>query len=494
MRASYTAFFGRAVKAYAFAAASFAASAQAADLEFPKLKDPLPDTLTWNGITLYGTIDVGYAFQTNGRPLGNVISGLEFSPYTPTRNYTGQSVSTIAHSGLEQSKIGVSIVEELGLGWTAIGRLDTAFDPLRGRLSDGCKSFIDNAGLPYNQQNSNADSPRCGQALNGVAYGGVSNAAYGTLTVGRQTPFELDAIGAYDPMELSYAFSVLGVSGANAGSGSPQTARWDNSVKYVYQYGPVHAGAMFSNGGSGTGMFGTGYGFDVGGSYKGFSLDGVYTKEHGAVNIQTAVNDPVGSQTLAANIADNETWSIVGKYTYDFSSGLKGDGPGAKLTFYGGYSRIDQSNPNTPVLSGDAEGDYVLTVTGTLPDNNAYTTDKIQQYLWAGAKYELPSGWSFTAAYYHINQNSYIADGAPCTAGGASKTDCAGSYNQGSLLVDYRFNKHFDVYAGVTYARVDNGLASGFPGTPGAKFGFAGTGTSVDTTGFMTGIRLKFAP
>jgi opacity protein-like surface antigen len=119
--------------ACAFAAAGITASAQAADLEFPKLKDPLPDTLTWNGITLYGTVDVGYAYQTNGRPLGSVISGLEFIPFTTTRNYTGQSVSTIAHSGLEQSKIGLRIEEELGLGWTAIGRLDTGFDPLRTR-------------------------------------------------------------------------------------------------------------------------------------------------------------------------------------------------------------------------------------------------------------------------------------------------------------------------------------------------------------------------
>jgi predicted porin len=495
MRTGYFEYLGCAAKttlACAFAAAGITASAQAADLEFPKLKDPLPDTLTWNGITLYGTVDVGYAYQTNGRPLGSVISGLEFIPFTTTRNYTGQSVSTIAHSGLEQSKIGLRIEEELGLGWTAIGRLDTGFDPLRGTLSDGCKSFIENAGKPYNQQNSNADSGRCGQALNGVAYGGVSNAAYGTLTFGRQASFELDAIGAYDPMELSYAFSLLGYSGTNAGVGSTQAARWDNSVKYVYQYGPVHAGAMFSNGGSGTGMFGTGYGFNVGGSYQGFSLDGVYVKEHGAVNIQTAVNDALGSQTLAANISDNESWSIVGKYAYDFSSGLKGDGPGAKLTFYAGYSHLDQSNPQTPVLSGDAAGGYALTVTGTLPDNDAFTADKILQFFWTGAKYELPSGWTFTAAYYHVSQNSYVADGIPCTAGPASRVDCAGSFNQGSFLVDYRFNKHFDVYAGATYARVDNGLASGFPGTPGAKFGFAGTGTSVDTTGVMTGLRVKF--
>jgi predicted porin len=475
-----------------FAVASWGVSAQAADLDIASMKYPLPDTLTWNGITLYGTIDVGFAYQTNGRPLGSVVSGLEFIPFTTTRNYTGQSVSTIAHSGLEQSKIGLKIEEGLGLGWTAVGRLDTGFDPLRGTLSDGCRSFIENAGLPYNQQNSNADSGRCGQAFNGVAYGGVSNAAYGTLTAGRQASFQLDGIAAYDPLELSYAFSLLGYSGTNGGSGSTEGARWDNSVKYVYQNGPFHAGAMYSNGGDATGMFGKGYGFNVGGSYQGFSLDGVYTKEHGAVNLQTAVNDTAGGQTLAANISDNETWSIMGKYTYDLSGGFKGAGPGAKLTFYGGYTRIDQSNPHDPVLSGDAAGGYALTVTGTLPDNNAFTTDKILQFFWTGAKYELPSGWNFTAAYYHVNQNSYVADGAPCTAGGASKTDCAGSFDQGSFLVDYRFNKHFDVYAGATYARVDNGLASGFPGTPGAKFGFAGTKTSVDTTSFMSGVRLKF--
>ncbi len=46
------------------------------------LKDPLPDTLTWNGITVYGTVDVGYAYQTNGRPLGSVVSDLEYSPFT----------------------------------------------------------------------------------------------------------------------------------------------------------------------------------------------------------------------------------------------------------------------------------------------------------------------------------------------------------------------------------------------------------------------------
>ena len=478
----------------ALALAGFVASAQAADLGADGLKDPLPDTLTFKGVTIYGTVDVGYAYQTNGRPNGAIISGLEFVPFTTTRNYTGQSVSTVAMSGLEQSKIGVKVEESIGYGFTAIGKLDTGFNPLTGELSNGCVSFIQNAGKPYAQQSSNADSGRCGQAFNGVAYAGVSNASYGTLTAGRQQSLQLDAIGQYDPLALSYAFSLLGYSGTNGGAGSTQAARWDNSVKYVYQYGPLHAAFMYSDGGDSTGMSGTGYGANIGGAYKGFSLDAVYTKEHGAVNLQSAANDAAGSQTLAASISDNEAWSIMGKYTYDFGGGFKDRGPGAKLTVFGGYTHIDLSNPSGPVLGGDAAGGYALTVTGTLPDNNAFTTDKILQFYWTGAKYELPSGWSFTGAYYHVEQNSYMADNKACTNGGASATQCSGTYDQGSFVVDYAFNKHFDVYAGVTYARVDNGLAAGYQGTPSVKAGFgtAGTATSVDTTGVMTGLRLKF--
>ncbi len=62
--------------ASAFALAGFAATAHAADLDLSSLKDPLPDALSWHGVTIYGTIDVGYAYQTNGRPLGSIVSDL----------------------------------------------------------------------------------------------------------------------------------------------------------------------------------------------------------------------------------------------------------------------------------------------------------------------------------------------------------------------------------------------------------------------------------
>ena len=42
---------------------------RAADLDTGSLKDPLPDTLSWYGVTVYGTIDVGYAYQKPRRAI-----------------------------------------------------------------------------------------------------------------------------------------------------------------------------------------------------------------------------------------------------------------------------------------------------------------------------------------------------------------------------------------------------------------------------------------
>ncbi len=212
--------------------AGLTATAHAADLSVDSVKDALPSVpdgpLSWHGVTFYGTIDVGYAYQTNGRPLGYIVSDLEYMPFgLVTRNLTGQSQSTLTANALEQSKIGLKIEEDIGYGLQAVGRLDTGFDPMTGELDDGCKSLLVNSGIPYAKQTSNSDSARCGQAFNNVAYGGLSSPLYGTLTVGRQFSLQLDTLGAYDPMALSYAFSVLGYSGAAAGMGSTQATRWD---------------------------------------------------------------------------------------------------------------------------------------------------------------------------------------------------------------------------------------------------------------------------
>jgi predicted porin len=46
--------------------------------------------------------------------------------------------------------------------------------------------IAENAGVAQGKQTANADSSRCGQAFNSVAYGGATSKTFGTLTIGRQ--------------------------------------------------------------------------------------------------------------------------------------------------------------------------------------------------------------------------------------------------------------------------------------------------------------------
>ena len=475
----------------ALALGGFAASAQAADLSVDSLKDPLPEKLSYAGVTLYGTIDVGYAYQTAGLP--------ESSYFYTGQNYLINSsaktraISTLTNNAMSQSQIGVKIEENLGMGFVAIGKIDTGFNPLSGELADACQSLIQSKAVQGGNVVANGDGSRCGQALNGQAYGGLSNSTYGTLTIGRQNAFMTDGVGTYDPNHGSYAFSLIGFSGgAAAGIGSTETGRWDNAIKYLYQFGPVHAGVMYSNGGDATSIQNDAVGGNVGATYKGFSLDAYYTKENGAVNssgtlvrsgfaLPTVDTTPGNTNNvvpfLKGVITNNEAFSIMGKYTYDLGGGFKDEGDSAKVTIFGGYVHTDMAtDDNQDQYNGNhTGGGYQIWANNA----NRWGSDKVLQTAWIGATYAT-GPWAFTGAYYHQSQDFYQAtfgaNAASCS--NASAANCAGDTNFGSFVVDYTFNKHFDVYAGVSYSEVSGGMSSGY--------------THTDTTNAVTGLRLKF--
>ena len=337
----------------------------------------------------------------------------------------------------------MKIEEAVGLGFVALGKIETGFNPLSGEIADACASMIRNNGKPLADATSSGDGSRCGQALNGQVYAGLSNPIYGTLTIGRQNSLDLDVMSAYDPMGMSYSMSLIGWSGgAGPGVGMTETARWDNSLKYVYQYGPVHVGGMFADGAEDSSLHGNSYAGNLGMTYKGFSVDAVYTKEvdgvyaagpysytgtsatlsssnciPGSSAPAVAGTSNAGCNTLSVTGANSEAWTIAGKYTFEFGGsfkdgGYKDDlGAGSKLTLFGGYQHVDLSNPTDPLSLGDTTlNGYVIGAVS----NTVYTTDRINQTAWAGAKYELPSGWSFTGAWYQITQNSYVKSGTAC--------------------------------------------------------------------------------
>jgi predicted porin len=447
-----------------------------------QMKDPIPDSLSLGGVTIYGTVDIGYAYQNHGVPISSTLpGGLEYQAFTTTRNFAG-SVSTAAESGLEQSKIGIRVSEPIAEDWSLVARAETGFNPLSGHLTDACASIESNAGQKQGTQTANADSSRCGQAFNSVLFGGMSNKELGTLTIGRQNSLELDALAQYDPQTLSYAFSFLGYSGFNGGAGSTQGARWDNSFKYAYTQGPIHFNALYSGGAQDGGLFGHAFGADLGGTYGGLSLEAVYEYENGVVNLRSSFDDAgpaLPTPGLAAYVSDDKSYNLMGKYTVEAG----GTGPATdKLTVYAGYSHIEKSH--FTYTYGQAQGANNIDVGININNAAVYNME------WAGLKYAMATGLSFTVAYYHITQNSWSIglgttgnNNIGCSAAGLL---CSGDFDEASFVVDYAFNKHYDIYAGVNWSEVTDGLANGFPGTT------VGTaGAQVQTT-IMVGGRVRF--
>jgi predicted porin len=460
--------------------------------------DPLPDSLSLGGVTLYGTIDIGYAYQSHGVPSnGQFPGGLEYQAFTTTRNFGG-SVSTFASSGLEQSKIGVRVLEPIGYDWSLVARVETGINPLSAQLTDACASIASNSGpeaVKLAQQTANADSSRCGQFFNAQAFGGMSNPQFGQLTIGRHNSLMLDALAVYDPQSLSYAFSYFGYSGTVGGAGSTEAARWDNSGRYWWQNPNFHVGIMYSNGGADTGIIGKSYAGQLGITFAGFSADAVYENEKGAVNLRSAFDNPVDPLStptgvtatgtvlpppgLAAYISENTSYSIMAKYTFELGSAAQKD----KLTLYAGYSHLEKAHAD--YTSGNAQGSYPIDVGININNSAVYNVE------WAGVRYAFASGLNLVASFIHIDQNSWTIglgtngnQGVGCSAAGLL---CAGDFWESAFVVDYIFNKHYDVYAGVNYSEVTDGLANGFPGTTAD-----GTTGSQNQTTFMVGGRVKF--
>jgi predicted porin len=446
------------------------------------MKDPLPDSLSLGGITLYGTVDIGYAYQSHGVPLSSqYVGGLEYQAFTTTRNFAG-SVSTVAESGIEQSKVGLRISQSVTDDLSLVARLETGFNPLSGQLTDACASLVTNSTRPQGSQTANADSSRCGQPFNSVLFGGVGSKQFGTLTVGRQNSLQLDALVLADPQLLSYAFSFLGYSGFNGGAGSTEAARWDNSVKYAYQNGPVHVAGMYSTGGADIGFLGKAYGANVGITYSGLTVDAVYQNEKGAVNLRSSFDnagvDPVPTPGLAAYLSNDTSYNIMGRYTIDLGNATKD-----KVTLYAGYSHIQKAHGDyQPGV--EAEGNYPIDIGININNSAEYSME------WVGARYQVMTNWNLSAAYYHISQNSWTIglgptgnQGLGCVAAGLL---CAGDFNEFSAVADYVFNKHYDLYGGVNWSEVTDGLANGFVGTT------VGTSGSENQVTVMLGARVKF--
>ena len=175
--------------------------------------------LTWNGITLYGTIDMGAGYQTHGAPFNDVYpNGVE---ELISKNSNGPRY-VLLPNGLGQSNVGVKGNEPIAGGWSVLFNLQNGFDPCPLQRANGPKSLVQNNAAPLDAQSANGDSSRAGQLFNTIAYAGFSHPTYGTLTAGRQNSLILDGLSATTPWRRA-AFSVIGTSNTVAGPATRRT-------------------------------------------------------------------------------------------------------------------------------------------------------------------------------------------------------------------------------------------------------------------------------
>ncbi len=412
--------------------------------------------LSYYGITLYGVVDLGVGWESHGAALNpGLISGVQ-----ELIGKSGNKAMWLATpGGLSQSQIGVHVNEPLSGDWSLVGDWSFGFDPYTVSAANGPQSFYLNNGKTLIDQTATGDSSRAGQFYNGTLYAGFSNPAYGTLTFGRQNSLTLDGVIEYDPMGAAFAYSVIGWSGQTAGVGNTEDARISTSAKYrghfgnfrysaIYQFG----GYSLNNGAQAEVEAGVGADFSLG-AYGGLSVDAIYGYDKGAVAsapLSPALN-LINPGTLAATISDDQGVMLLGKWSKD------------QFKLSGGYELIASSNPTSPQLSTFTDIAGYTVVYNADPkksdiNNSFFPRTRYLQSMWIGGRYAITPTLDTGVAYYHYIQNSF---GVKSCSNSSSPT-CSGTLDGYSWDVDWQFSKKFDVYAGVFYSQVNNGLSAGY--------------------------------
>jgi len=438
--------------------------------------DEASNALTWHGITLYGTLDVGVGWVSHGLP----ENGFNYEGESLVNRNGNHSQFLIAPNNLSQTGLGLRGKEEILPGWSVVFNASTGINPQSGQLANLAATNTLNAGLPRSSYSFAGDGARAGQAFNDELYAGISSATVGALTFGRQRALGTDAMLLYDPAGGAYSFSFIGYNGLMAGGGDTQDTRWDNALKYRLSYGPVHLGAMYKLAEGQGGCYSaaadwtaatctpeqphnTAYGLDLGGAYGGFSADVVGQHVNQAISVvnpllgpasasapyQSTANsintNPITGANLIGTadteygiVTDNTAIMIAAKYTW------------TKFRFFAGYEYIRYVNPANPLgVGATAQGDYLLS---GVEDENLDSPKKVQVF-WTGVKYAVDPATDITLSYYFEGQNDFRLP-STCSADAGYRSSCAGSLNEISLYADHHFTKRFDVFSGIAYSDV----------------------------------------
>jgi predicted porin len=325
-----------------------------------------------SNVTVYGLIDLSVNYTTNQDAAGHSVWSLGDSNAPTGAGDGGQG----AMSG---SRIGFKGEEDLGGGNKALFKMESGFTA------------------------NNGQSDQQGQLFGRQEYVGLANKDMGQITFGRQYGIMTD---------LAFDFDPLGVGNyvANEWEVFLFGVRFDNTIWYKNQVGPVQVNVQYSMGGqTGSTSEGTTAGFSVKYNQGPLGLAGAYQNSTDAK-----------SNTLAVGSLDG---------TYNF-------GPATVfLDYY--HIKTDGGFAKAPSLSGGS-----LANTSIFINNSANATDRKDQLWTLGLAYNFTPSTTLTVAYMddQISQD-VVGDG---------------SMKSAYALLEYHLSKRTEVYG-----TVDRSTASG---------------------------------
>ncbi|AJZ56983.1 gram-negative porin family protein [Paraburkholderia fungorum] len=331
-----------------------------------------------SSVTLYGVVDEGFNY---------------------TNNVGGKHDYELQSGYAQGSRWGLKGAEDLGGGTKAIFQLENGFNLNNGRLGQG--------GLLFGRQ----------------AYVGVSNATFGTVTLGRQYDSVVDylaqttANGNWAGYLFSHPFD---------NDNTDNSFRVNNTVKYA---SPDFAGLQFG----GTYSFSNATGFA---NNRQFSLGAQYA--NGGLLVAAAYLN-----------ADNPGQSSGGAITStdaDFvAERLRIFGGGINYTF--GPATVGFVYTNTNIKNPSANAGYLSSTETIQPITGPLAGGKLNTLKYQN--FELNGKYQITPAFFVGAQYVYTLENYDATTGSVKP-----KIHSVGLMADYNLSKRTDLYVQGAYQKV----------------------------------------
>jgi predicted porin len=324
-----------------------------------------------SNVTVYGLIDLSVNYTTNQDSHGNAVWSLGDSN-------AGTGAGDGGQGAMSGSRIGFKGEEDLGGGNKALFKMESGFTA------------------------NNGVSDQQGQLFGRQVFAGLSNKDLGQLTFGRQYGIMTDVAFDFDPLGV-------GNYSANEWEVFLFGVRFDNTIWYKNQVGPVQVNVQYSMGGvAGSTSQGSTEGFSVKYNQGPLGLAGAY------------------QQSTDANSNNLSVGSLDGTFNF---------GPATVfLDYY--HIKTDAGFAKAGSHSGGPLGTTSMLIV------NSAATDRKDQLWTLGLAYNFTPAVTLTVAYMddQISQD-VVGDG---------------SMKSAYALLEYHLSKRTEVYA-----TVDRSTASG---------------------------------